>query len=142
MVLKGVESIFGLGGSEDDHGGIGKPVEQFEAVGAGHFYVEEEKVHPFLIEEFEGVHHVKKMPFDFDEVAFFAELAEEVRCDLDIFYYNARKFHSIIQINDPKLAGGQFALYDRREESADIMIRRQKIIFPENFLSTFNPYLR
>jgi hypothetical protein len=94
MVLKGVERIFGLGSSKDDHGGIGKAVQEFEAVGAGHFDIEEKEVHPFPVEVFEGVRHVEEMPFDFDEVTFFAELAEEIRGDLDVFYYYARKFHS------------------------------------------------
>jgi len=98
VILKGVEGIFGFGSSQDDHRGIGKAVEQLEAIGAGHFDVEEKKVNPFPVEVLEGVRHVEEMPFDFDEVTFFAELAEEIRGDLDVFYYDARKFHVLIQI--------------------------------------------
>jgi hypothetical protein len=93
MVLEGVEGIFGFGSSQDDHRGIGKAVEQLEAIGAGHFDVEEKKVNPFPVEVLEGVRHVEEMPFDFDEVTFFAEFP-----DLDVFYYDARKFHVLIQI--------------------------------------------
>jgi hypothetical protein len=128
MVLKGVKGIFGFGSSQDDHRGIGKTVEQLETVGTGHFNIQEEKVHSFPVEVFKGVHHIEEMPFDFNEFTFFAEFAEEIRGDLDVFYYDARNFHVqnpnkrtrtgqrpvrkliLISIEEPK--SGVFLFYD------------------------------
>jgi hypothetical protein len=112
MVLEGVEGIFGFGGSQNDHGGIGKTVKQLEAVGAGHFNIQEEKIHPFPVEVFKGVAHIEEMPFDFNEVTFFAEFAEEIRGDLDVFYYDARKFHVLILISIEESKSGVFLFYD------------------------------
>ena len=90
MVLEGVEGVFGLGCREDDHGGVGEAVEQIKAGGAGHLHVEEEQVDSFPIEEFKGICYIEKMSFYLDEVALLTELAEKIRSDLDVLYYNTR----------------------------------------------------
>jgi hypothetical protein len=98
MILKGVESVFGLGGGENDLWGIGEAVEQIEAGCAGHLNIEEEQIDLLLIEEVKRIHYVHEMPFDLDEVALLTELTKKIRGDLDIFYYNTRQFHP--ELND------------------------------------------
>jgi hypothetical protein len=93
MVLKGVECVFGLGGSENDPGRISETIQQIEAGSAGHFDIEEEQIDLLPVEKLQGIRYVQEMPFHLDQFALLTELTKKIRGYLDIFYYNTRQFH-------------------------------------------------
>lgn len=96
MVLEGVECVIRFGGSEYDLRGVGEAVQQLEAVGSGHFYVQEDQVRLVLIEECQGIMDVQEMSFYVNEAAFLTELLEKISGDLDIFDYDTSCFHPIL----------------------------------------------